>query len=212
MRTALSLFLVVAACNGGKEHIPPTTAGDADTDSDADADTDTDSDTDADTDTEPTDPFVFRTDDPASYARVDRVGMPAVATVLIVSKDTYNAADPVDDVAKVFEAEFLTNLTALHKALDDDLAGIGYKACAVNTCLAQVEPLVLPDAIHVDTTASAGFPNGRLLVDPVVDLTLAVIFLDLSVEPLTAFSTLPVNPPANDLPFLNAFPYLAAAH
>ncbi len=71
--------------------------------------------------------------------------------------------------------------------------------------------LVVPDSIQVDFNQAPGFPNGRRLEDPVIDVTLAALFLDLKREPVTRFFALPLNPPANDLPFRTAFPYLAAA-
>ena len=98
----------------------------------------------------------------------------------------------------------------------------------VTACLNQVIPgtggmtpasLVLPDTIKLDFSRPNGFPNGRMLPDRVVDITLAVIFLDVATPPagstLTAQSPgllagIPVNPGANDVPFLASFPYLAA--
>lgn len=91
----------------------------------------------------------------------------------------------------------------------------------VSACLSQVIPgtngatpasLVVPDTIKIDLTKPAGFPNGRRLQDPVVDITLAVLFLDVNApgqSPAT-FANLPLNPPANDLPFLSSFPFVAA--
>ncbi|MCZ4341759.1 DUF4331 family protein [Sphingomonadaceae bacterium G21617-S1] len=73
-----------------------------------------------------------------------------------------------------------------------------------------VADLVVPDSILVDFNQPAGFPNGRRLEDPVIDVTLAALFLDLRREPVTRFFSLPLNPPANDRPFRTAFPYLAA--
>lgn len=97
----------------------------------------------------------------------------------------------------------------------------------ITACLNQVIPgtggltpasLVIPDTIKLDFSRPPGFPNGRLLPDRVVDITLAVIFLDVATPPpgstLTAQSpgllaSIPVNPGANDVPFLANFPYLA---
>ena len=50
------------------------------------------------------------------------------------------------------------------------------------------------------------------LQDPVIDVTLAVILLDLTVHPADTLSGVPLNPPANDVPFGSDFPYLAPAH
>lgn len=88
----------------------------------------------------------------------------------------------------------------------------------VTRCLTQqvgpgttVANLVVPDTVTINLAAPSGFPNGRRLTDKVIDLTLAVIFLDLTKHPVTTLADLPLNPPANDLPFRDVFPYLAAA-
>lgn len=88
---------------------------------------------------------------------------------------------------------------------------------SVTSCLNQIVPgtnatvasLVVPDTITVNLQQASGFPNGRRLQDPVIDITLAALFLDLSKHsPLTLFN-LPLNPPANDRTFRASFPYLA---
>jgi hypothetical protein len=88
----------------------------------------------------------------------------------------------------------------------------------VQRCLTQevspgvtVANLVVPDTVTINLAASSGFPNGRRLTDPVIDLTLAAILIDLTKHPVTTLAAIPLNPPANDLPFRPAFPYLAAA-
>jgi len=110
--------------------------------------------------------------------------MPAIATALIASDDDYNRADPVDDIdsANPFVAEILGSLTALHEALDDQLMGLGLTPCTVvgdgtGTCATTAVPLIIPDTLTLDTSAAAGFPNGRLLTDPVIAVTLAVALL-----------------------------------
>lgn len=88
---------------------------------------------------------------------------------------------------------------------------------SVTPCLNQTVPgtgttvagLVIPDTMTVDFARPAGFPNGRLLTDPVIDITLAAIFLDLGVHSPLTFANLPLNPRANDRPFRSEFPYLA---
>ena len=87
----------------------------------------------------------------------------------------------------------------------------------VTPCLNQTIPgtgltvaqLVIPDSLKLDLNAPSGFPNGRTLTDPVIDVTLAAIFLNLSKNGPTTLANLPLNPPANDKPFLSTFPYLA---
>ena len=88
----------------------------------------------------------------------------------------------------------------------------------VQACLDQMIPgtgvtvaqAVVPDTLTLDLSATSGFPNGRKLADPVIDVTLAVIFLDLSVNGPGTLAGLPLNPPANDVSFRDTFPYLAA--
>jgi len=154
--------------------------------------------------------FAFGDQPAAAFKRVDRMGMPVVATVVITSKDAYNAADPVNDAAGAFVGEITTNVNALHAALDDDLVAAGLTPTANG--VAQAAPLVVPDVITIDTTKPAGFPNGRRLQDPVVDLTLAVVLLDLGTHAVDTLAKLPLNPPANDKAFLSEFPFLAAPH
>lgn len=176
----------------------------------------------------------FRSEPVDNYTRVDRMGMPAVSTVLVSSamKNAYNDSDPGADAAGDFVPELAANLTALHGALDDDLEGLGLSPCSMEAtvndlpeCFGQelaagvtVASLVLPDTLHIDPAAASGFPNGRRLIDPVIDVTLGVILLKLGAtcggglcSPLTLVDP-PLNPPVNDVAFDSAFPYLAAPH
>ena len=164
--------------------------------------------------------FNFPTALPSDYTRVDRAGMPAIATALIASDDSYNAADPVNDIAGEFVPEILGSLEFLHGALDAQLQELGLTPCTVvgdgtGTCAAFAVPLIIPDTVSVDTSVEAGFPNGRLLTDPVIAVTLAVALLELTGDqpPHTPVDLVgALNPPANDLPFEGEFPFLAPAH
>lgn len=173
-----------------------------------------------DDDKKPTPPepgeFTFRSDPPSQYIRVDRMGMPAVATALIspANKSNYNDDDPEDDVTQKWVTDIVANLSTIHTALDDDLTGLSLTPASVTTAAAQGGPLIIPDALTLNLGSSAGFPNGRQLADQVIDITLAVILLDLGASGQTArtFADLPVNPPANDKSFSPIFPYLASKH
>lgn len=156
--------------------------------------------------------FAFSESPVESYSQLDRLGMPAVGTAVISSKDAYNADSPVSDAAGDYVAEITAAVTGLHEALDDDLTGADLTPCAVDACIAQAAPLVVPDVLRLDTSVDSGFPNGRRLEDPVIDVTLAVILLDLAIEGQDPTSLVGLNPTANDLPFETDFPYLASRH
>lgn len=219
----LAAPLALSGCKGddegGNEEVGATDTTDGTDSSTTTSDTTTDTsttngtttaDTTADTDTMMgEDPFVFASDPPESYARVDRMGMPAIATAVITSKDEYNAANPSDDVMATFVNEITTNVVGLHAALDDDLLAAAFTPCNAIACGNQAVPLIVPDTLKINLTDPPGFPNGRMLADPVIDVTLAVVLLDLNMEDVLTFANLPLNPPANDVPFSADFPYLA---
>ena len=141
------------------------------------------------------------------------MGMPAVATAVITYKDDYNAGDPVDD--GTYATEITGNVDGLHTLLDDDLTGLGLTPCVTADCVAAAAPFVIPDTLKIDVTAGAGFPNGRLLDDPVIDITLALVLLDVTPPaPPHGLTDLVgvTNPAENDVPFMGLFPYVAAPH
>lgn len=88
----------------------------------------------------------------------------------------------------------------------------------VTPCLTQkvagrtVASLVVPDVLTLDMTQAPGFPNGRKLLDPVIDLELAVLFLDLSKYSPDVLAKIPLDPSGNDEPLPAGFPYLGDAH
>jgi len=112
----------------------------------------------------------------------------------------------------MFVPDIVASVEFLHTALDDDLMGLSLTPCAPDVCVMQGAPLIVPDTLQVDPAAAAGFPNGRQPTDQVIDLTLAVLLLDLSVHTVDTLAGVPVNPPANDKPFLPTFPYFAEPH
>ncbi|TVV72865.1 DUF4331 family protein [Sphingomonas solaris] len=88
----------------------------------------------------------------------------------------------------------------------------------VTPCLTQqvtstrtVTNLVVPDVLQLNLAAAQGFPNGRRLNDPVVDVILAAVFLDLKVHGADTFAKIPLNPSGPDVPQPAGFPYLAPA-
>ena len=112
----------------------------------------------------------------------DRVGRPGINTVLISSKDAFNAGLPIND-QRDFRQEVIDHITALGNG--DNAAGLA--------------DMLLPDILTVDTTDPAGFLNGRRLEDDVIDAELNL----LTNGALTSDGV------ANDSAFTNTFPYLA---
>lgn len=76
--------------------------------------------------------FDFRTDPDSAYTSVDRMGNPAVATVVIGSaaRNAYNDASQSADIAGQFRAEETAGLTNFMNAIGDDLTSLGLKICA----------------------------------------------------------------------------------
>jgi hypothetical protein len=108
--------------------------------------------------------------------------------------------------------------TSVTAAAPDPIATAATTSFDVLPCFFQVVPgtggttvagLVIPDVLTLRFGSPAGFPNGRRLEDPVPDITLAAIFLDLTRHSPGVLAGLPLNPPANDRPFRPDFPYLA---
>ena len=120
------------------------------------------------------------------HHQVDRIGRPAVNTVLIPTerKEEFNLVEPDMDLA-TFGDDVRASITALSNAENADaLTGI-----------------LLPDVLTFNTTSADGFLNGRRLDDDVIDTALGLLTLD-------AVTGDGVD--ANDVPFRSAFPYLAA--
>ncbi len=221
----------------------PTTTDPDTTDTDPTSDTDTDTgDTDTDTDTDAIDPddYNFREDAADAYTRVDRMGFPALNTALIAdeNKDAYNAGSPADDVAGTFAGDAVGTLQFLHGSFDpgstglnDDLVlantllGTDLTPCGAtvmnNSCLLQAVPLAFPDVLLLNTGETTGFPNGRTLEVPVIDVILAAVLIEAeTIADLLVFADLDpaddevhgLSQSPNDVAFPGAFPYLAPAH
>lgn len=184
--------------------------------------------TDPDTGTTGVDPgFVFPQDPFDAYTQIDRHGAVEAGTAGIAAsaglgfspgqdvtiRDAYNASNPVEDAAQKWVPEIGASVTFFHMALDDDLIGLKLVPATIAETVAQAGPVIIPDAIKYDPSKPTAYPNGRTLTDPVVDITLAAVLLKLGPnQPLSLLADLPLNPPANDVPFLAEFPYLAPPH
>jgi hypothetical protein len=172
--------------------------------------------------------FVFSSQPVSAYARVDRMGGPVTATVLITPghKDQFNSTDPINDGD--YAAEEIDTVKTLHFQLDPQLKAAGLASCAkacdqnvddcdVSRCISQAVGLIIPDMLHLNLDKPDGFPNGRNFADSVVDRVVALALLDVTTPgqcngaPCTGdtFVNLPLDPTTNDKPLPADFPYLA---
>ena len=136
--------------------------------------------------------------------QLDREGVPAVNVALVpfASKNAYNLGNPAQDAAGVFAGGIVATLTAL-----------GTSAANINllASVAVTKGDLLRLNLNTANTGSgggnnpgAGFPNGRRLGDDVIDTLLAII--------TNGSITTGDNVNANEVPFLNSFPFLALPH
>lgn len=178
---------------------------------------------------EPT--FDFRSESASAFARVDRMGQPAVATALLSntpatgmpSRQDSNLGDPAND-ARDFLPAMVATLRRIHVELDPQLRSLGLVTCTTTTvdgpgyldqCAAQAAGAIAPDTISLNLDAPDGWPNGRRYDDAVVDRLLAVALLDLRAatgQTIDTLANLPLNPPGNDAsagnPSPTTFPFL----
>jgi hypothetical protein len=169
----------------------------------------------------------------ARWVQVSRLGNPLINEVIIPigRKDKFNATSPANDAknfgrfalnpepARLMNALFglgvqETNRSDIVQALLTGVPGltqIGKNPAAADTLKINlgVPPAANPNRFGVLAGDLAGFPNGRRLIDDVVDIELRVI--------AGALLSPPKNVPLgdgvdrNDKPFRSQFPYVALA-
>ena len=134
--------------------------------------------------------------------RIDRIGRPAIATVLIDDglEAGYNARPPVKDL-ETFGDQVTANLLAL-----SGLDGSGYTEEEAQG----ITEILLPDILTYDTAADTEYLNGRALADDVIDLSLTVVTGGLGANDSPVLTSDCVD--SNDVDFSDEFPYLAPAH
>jgi len=207
---------VLTACPGPEEEEGSGTDGTADTSASDGADgTETDA-----------EEFQFASESFDAYTQIDRHGAVEAGTAGIAApeglgfepgsdisiRNRYNESNPAEDAAGMWLGDISASVTFFHDALDDDLMALGLTPATVDRALMQAGPVIVPDTIKYDPSQPTAYPNGRALEDPVVDITLAAVLLDLGEHPLSTFADLPLNPPANDVAFASEFPFLAPPH
>ncbi len=143
-------------------------------------------------------------------AQVDRMGLPAIATVFIPNnpfevvgsepslKNTYNHGRPSTDQA-TFRGEIVDSLKTLFSLNDTAGDNPADDAGKING----LADALLPDMLSLNTRSSKGFLNGRRLPDDVIDAELGLITEG-------AVKTDCVD--KNDKRFPRSFPYLASPH
>jgi hypothetical protein len=131
--------------------------------------------------------------------QIDRMGRPAINTVFIPNnplepagsepskKNSFNAGKPSND-QRHFRGEVVDTLEIFYGAGSPTAQGLA--------------DFLLPDVLTIDTSSSAGFPNGRQLADDVIDIELGLV----------TNGAITTDCVANDSTFSNSFPYLAPAN
>jgi Domain of unknown function (DUF4331) len=178
--------------------------------------------------------------DKGKFTQVSRLGLPLVNEVVapLGAKDLFNASKPVDDaqfLAAVQDPEVAGLIPKLYPGVTvppaprDDLVaifltgipdvnqpkkGTPSEMIRLNT---SIPPTAIgqQDRLGLLAGQNDGFPNGRRLVDDVTDIELRAL---AGGTPFTAdFNKAPNNAltdgvDANDVAFLEVFPYLAVPH
>lgn len=167
------------------------------------------------------------------YVQVSRLGHPLVNEVVIPrsTKDTFNAIEPTSDAAAldfVINPEVPKLLLALfgiqspptprNDLVTIFLTGIpglnqppNVRPSEMLRLNVAIGPVANPNRLGVLAGDIAGFPNGRRLGDDVVDIAFRVM---AGASPLTPTFNSGINAQlgdgvnANDIPFLDVFPYV----
>jgi tetratricopeptide (TPR) repeat protein len=123
------------------------------------------------------------------FIQVDRTALPVINTVLIPPrlKDAFNRVAPTQD--SIFRDVAIASLFALN----------GDRTYSQSL----VDALLLPDVATLDLGRAGGFPNGRRPEDDVIDIIL---------QAATRNAVMGDRVDANDVPYLNDFPFFAPPH
>lgn len=147
-------------------------------------------------------------------------------------RDALNRGNPINDAADfafmLTRGPQVNSLANYHFKLGPQLRLLGLTPCStetvtppassldvnIDTCVAQVAPVVVPDVMTYNPNAAPGWPNGRRYDDPVVDRLLAAALLRLGaphgLDDLVGTINATQDETATPLP--SAFPFLRAAY
>ncbi|MEZ4563487.1 MAG: DUF4331 domain-containing protein [Thermomicrobiales bacterium] len=178
-------------------------------------------------------------EDSGPLVQVSRLGMPLVNEVVapLGAKDLFNGSHPGDDaqflgavtdpeLARLLNLLYGSALVPVPESGRDDLVtvfltgvpGLNQPANVKPSEMLRLNVAIPPSAeenpLGVIGGDNAGFPNGRRLGDEVVDIELRVAAGFLLGEEFQqgANGQLGDGVPANDVPFMTTFPYVAAPH
>lgn len=143
-----------------------------------------------------------------NYVQEDQMARPAINTVFVTSgnKDAFNTTVPSKQSA-AFQASFQSRLLALNS---------GYTTNALGMDAATFTGALATDVLTVSLDGKTTFFDGtnvltgRALADDVIDTELLLIFGGPTGGDNGSVTS--DNVSANDKPFSNSFPYLAAPH
>jgi len=131
---------------------------------------------------------------------IDRMGIPTVNTVFVPysRKDEYNRASTVDDANGKFAADILSTLRRLQT--DDTSIQTFARLAVANGDMLRLNLSIANSGPGGGDNSVAGFPNGRRPADDVIDTILTLVNNRVQQGD---------NVNANDVPFLNTFPFFA---
>lgn len=134
------------------------------------------------------------------YVNTDRFGLPAINTVAIpfARKKEYNNSNPTDDAAGKFAGDIVATLTAL--GTNSTNIGILAGLAVTKGDILRIDTSIANSGPGGGNNSGAGFPNGRRLVDDVIDTLLFFVANQ---------NTLGDSVNSNDVPLRDTFPFLA---
>ncbi len=136
------------------------------------------------------------------WVNVDRTGVPAVNVALVPFnlKDEFNTASTLEDAAGRFAPAIVGTLNLF--GTDATSQGILASVAITRGDILRLNLTTANSGMGGGNNAPAAFPNGRRLRDDVIDTELFLI---------NNRQVLSDNANANDVPFRDAFPFLAPA-
>lgn len=136
------------------------------------------------------------------YANVDRMGVPAINTVLLpfARKDEYNRATTADDASGKFATDIIGTLTSL--GTNSENVNILASVAVLNGDFLRLDTTIANTGPGGGNNAGAGFPNGRRFSDDVVDTVLFFVANQ---------TTIGDNVNGNDVALTDTFPYLGVS-